>query len=339
MSLSSLFPLALVALLSSSAAAQSLNVAVLGADEASAIADVEFTLQSDSRIATTTSIDVINTTPSIATLDAYDVVVVWNKPPFVFNDLDLLGSHLAAYHTNGGGVVECFGNGGVGQSLLGGWDGYHNVAVPNGGFPFLGTYTLGTVQNPTHPVMAGVTTFSTGSWGYYSTGGLSAQGVSVASYSTGGALIGEHFAEPNIMWLNFFPFSTNHSNYGWDTGTDGGLILSNAVAHCGPQGPPPPTLDITGSCGSMGTATLTNMTPNSLVYLGWSTTQAAWTVPNGPCAGLVLDVVNPNRIIIGNADASGTYTFSAGIPLSACGNVFVIGVDVASCTATNTWAM
>lgn len=339
MSLSPFFPLAMVALLSSSAAAQSLNVAVLGADEAGAIADVEFILQSDARIATTTSLDVINTTPSVATLDGYDVVVVWNKPPFVFNDENLLGSNLAAFNSNGGGVVECFGNGGVGQSLLGGWDGYYNVAVSNGGFPFLGTYSLGTVQNPTHPAMAGVMTFSTGPWGYYSTGGLSAQGVSVASYSTGGALIGEHFAEPNIMWLNYFPFSTNHSNYGWDSGTDGGLILANAVAHCGPQGPPPPTLSIAGSCGSTGTVTMTNMTPSGLVFLGWSTTQAAWTVPNGPCAGLILDVVNPNRIIIGPADAAGNFTFSSGIPLSACGNVFVIGVDVASCTSTNTVAL
>ncbi len=38
-------------------------------------------------------------------------------------------------------------------------------------------------------------------------------------------------------------------------------------------------------------------------------------------------------------NSSGTFTFSAGIPPAACGNVFVIGVDVASCTATNTWAM
>jgi len=174
MRLSSLIPLALVALLSTVASAQTLDVAVLGADEAAAIQDVENTLLADPRIATVTSLDVINSTPSIATLDGYDVVVVWNKPAVVYQDINLLGSHLAAYNSNGGGVVECFGNGGVGQSLLGGWDGYYNVAEPNGGFPFLGTYTMGTVQNPTHPVMAGVSTFSTGSWGYFSTGGLSA---------------------------------------------------------------------------------------------------------------------------------------------------------------------
>jgi len=61
----------------------------------------------------------------------------------------------------------------------------------------------------------------------------------------------------------------------------------------------------------------------------------AFTKPSNPCGGLVLGITNPTLGAMLGTDGAGAATLSFNAPAGACGKT-VQGVDVASCTATNT---
>src|SRR5262245_55136464 len=129
-------------------------------------------------------IDARNSTPSLTQLDAYSSVLVYSN--FGFQDANTLGDNLAAYVNQGHGVVlALFADVSAPNNLGGTWlsGGYDPIqpAFAASGTPF----TLGTVSQPNHPIMAGVTSFDGGLGSFRSTGSVSADSTVIASWSDG----------------------------------------------------------------------------------------------------------------------------------------------------------
>src|SRR5690606_13064181 len=105
-------------------------------------------------------LDVISDTPTVETLLNYDAVLTYTNGSY--SDPFTLGDNLAEYVDFGGGVVVAvFANASptFGRSLEGRWaSGEYDVIVPRFGFDF-SPGELGTVFEPGHPLMAGVTSF------------------------------------------------------------------------------------------------------------------------------------------------------------------------------------
>ena len=328
--------LPIVVLLAAPLQAQGLDIAVIGAADAATLADVAATLMADARISATTTYDARTTTPSLATLQGHDGAIVFLTYPNTYIDANLLGDNLGVYAAGGGGVVEAMRSG-LGTSTLGGsWAVNYQISVPFSFVTFLGTYTLGTVLQPTHPIMAGVTTVSTGSSGWHSVL-MSPSATRIAEWSTGNPMVLEHGTAANVVYLNALPFSTAISQEGLDmVGTDADVLLANCLAHVSPAAPPSgPTLAMATNCGGQSTATLSNMTPGGTVFVGWSFTQGAGVVPGGSCAGTPISLVNGNLAAILSADGNGGATLQANTPAGACGTVHVLALDVVTCTESN----
>jgi hypothetical protein len=98
------------------------------------------------------------TTPTLAQLQLYDIVVPFSNNPFA--DADILGNNLADYVDGGGIVVQLgFSHDGPGEpnGINGRWvSGDYNPYSYSTNFVFNTPFTLGTF-NAGHPLMAGVT--------------------------------------------------------------------------------------------------------------------------------------------------------------------------------------
>ena len=339
-------PLALVTVLALApiARAQGIDVAVLGADSSNAIADVQATLLADPRVATADDIDVLFSTPTLATLLAYDTVIIWRRQPSAFFDTTGLGDVLADFVLNGGGVVECFGSGHASSALLGNWSGTYNCSNPNAFLPFTGTYTMGTVQNPAHPIMAGVSAFTTSASAYYNASAPMPWTTTIASYTTGIFLVAENTNTAKVVFLNFFPVSETVGPPAYSLSGDGALMVQNAVAYVGPVVPTGPQLALQGSCGQTGSAVLmSGATPGGAVALAYGFGSGAAVVAGGPaCVGTVTGLDQIILALRGFADANGDYTFVGPgnrVPANACGLVSLQGADVTTCAVTNVLAL
>ena len=123
--------------------------------------------------------------PTLAQLQAYDAVLVYGD----YGIAPGIGSVLANYVDGGGGVVvmvfalcatpidAAFNNP------------TYNVITP-GGYVSSGGVTLGTVLLPTHPIMAGVTSFNGGSNAFRTTSQtLNGNSYVVADWSDGNILV------------------------------------------------------------------------------------------------------------------------------------------------------
>src|SRR5205807_9091045 len=95
--------------------------------------------------------------------------------------------------------------------------------------------TLGTVYEPTSPLLNGVTTFDGGTSSYHiNTGTLNTHGVRVADWSNGQPLIARRtINKVQRADLNFFPPSSDVSPDFWRSSTDGVKIMANALEYVG----------------------------------------------------------------------------------------------------------
>ena len=103
-------------------------------------------------------------------------------------------------------------------------------------------------------------------------------------------------------------------------------------------GPVGPSLASSGSPGGSMTFDLSGLTPNSAAAIVYGPA-GSYTVPGGGCAGLVVDLLPVNfpplsSLIIVNSDANGNAQLVSNVPGGGAG-LSVQGVDVSSCTATN----
>ncbi|MCP4711813.1 MAG: DUF1565 domain-containing protein [Planctomycetes bacterium] len=167
-------------------------------------------------------------TPSLATLEYYDSVLVYSNSPS-FDDDILLGDRLADYVDGGGGVVVMtFTNASI--SLAGRW-------ATNAYDPILpdlqssgSSLTLGTIHSPLHPALKDVASFDGGSSSYHGTGGVNAEGTLIAEWSNGKPLIAEmQKFVGRVLSVNFFPPSSDARSDFWDATTDGDILMANAL--------------------------------------------------------------------------------------------------------------
>ena len=99
-------------------------------------------------------------------------------------------------------------------------------------------------------------------------------------------------------------------------------------------GTPGPALAVSGTCPGLLTADASGLTPNGpVVFVRGGV--GSFNVPFGPCAGTVLAVSNPVQLGFLQANASGNASISGNAPAAACGNVILVAIDGATCTATN----
>lgn len=167
-------------------------------------------------------------TPTLAELQSYDAV-------FVFTDANAqdpttFGNNLAAYIDGGGAVVDATFTPNV--EILGGFTAYELYSMSgqsNGA-----NLGIGTINDPGHPTLNGVTSFDGGTASFHNIAGTVAAGATIiAEYTTGAPLIivQENVGPANTRrtFLNFYPPSIDARDDFWDTASDGALIMANAL--------------------------------------------------------------------------------------------------------------
>ena len=215
----------------------SLSVALLGAESPTdRFTDVTNNIITDSRIASVTAVDVRLVTPTLAELNAFDAVLVWSN--FDFQNSALLGNNLAGYCDGGGGVVlSMFAlRAGSAARIVGGRffsDNYYCIQ-PLIGTGAVGAATLGNVFVPDHPLMSGVATFDGGSVASRTTNPPNPLATRIADWSDGNVFAASRYdLGGRRVDLAFYPVSDaafGGSGNWWDPSTDGGTLMSNALA-------------------------------------------------------------------------------------------------------------
>ncbi len=151
--------------LAGSAFAQAPNVAIVAAASGSLsdcrYTDVQSYLLATGSFSNVSVIDCVTQTPTVADLAPFDAIVTWTNVDYA--DKELLGDVLADYADTGAGVVVAvFANTTTGANrFLGGrWvTGGCEIILPAQGNSS-NAASLGTILDPTHPTVQGVTTLS-----------------------------------------------------------------------------------------------------------------------------------------------------------------------------------
>ncbi len=228
--------------LAPSAEAGTPNVAIVAGDSAANTGDAQAKLAGTGLFGQVDVILTISQTPTLAQLQAYSAVMVWSNSSF--QDATLLGDVLADYVDGGGGVVVtvfCNSTTTLARTLQGRWvTGNYPVIVHQGGTTSGtgggGPQSLGTVHQPAHPVMAGVTTFHGGNFSYRpTTTSMTAGSSVVAEWTDGKILVAQHGTYANRVDLGMFPPSSTLSASNWTVTTDGARLMANALLHTGSQ--------------------------------------------------------------------------------------------------------
>ena len=205
-------------------------VALVYADNADFALSVQNTLVATGEFSTVDLINAEFSTPTAAQLAPYKAVLVYSNAyhSYYFSNPLALGDTLADYFDADGRVVlAAFGN--CNGSALGGRfvsDGYQLVGLGDADF-FLPVDSLGAINEPGSPLVAGVTTLSAP----YAMRCFSSPmngGWTVASWDSGLPLIVRGTIQGrNRVDLNFYPTSSSTFSEYW-TG-DGANILKNAL--------------------------------------------------------------------------------------------------------------
>lgn len=229
----SLASFAVLLLALSSTAYAAINVAVLGSPNTAAWnTEVQNKLIGTGQFSTVDAFLINIVTPTLAQLNTYDAVLVYSNG-LGYADSNTLGNNLADYVDGGGGVVAAV---------------FANASIPFGGRWASDNYwalqpasqiqgiqlTLGTINDPSHPAMAGVNSFDGGTSSYRSTGSVHASATVIAEWSNSAPLVIERTISgtPRID-LNFFPPSTDSRSDFWVASTDGEILLANSLSYVG----------------------------------------------------------------------------------------------------------
>jgi subtilisin family serine protease len=206
-----------------------LEVAILGANSSTKNKDVANGIASTKRFAGVTVIDVRSVTPTVNELKAFDSVIVYNNYRYFENEE--LGDNLADYADNGGGVVcmifETSTRMGTNRPLGGRWLDEKYGLFSHTSKDTRNWNSLGAILQPSHALVDNFNTFE----GYYR---LNKKGVLpgsalAATWKDGLPLIAYRNDLASVVGLNFYPVSKRASSNGWDTGTDGWILMANAL--------------------------------------------------------------------------------------------------------------
>ncbi|MDX2176632.1 MAG: hypothetical protein SF028_09175 [Candidatus Sumerlaeia bacterium] len=182
--------------------------------------------------------------PSPTLLGSYDAVLVFSDS--TWSSRSDLGDAMADYFDAGGGVVtavfeigDCCGN----ATMTGGWASGGSVrgyqAFVRGGGQVNSSASLGTIHVPGHPILDGVAAFAASN-AFRTTLGLNAEATSIAEWNDGNPLVA--LIEPNgdgrlVVDLNMYPPSSDVDSRFWDSSTDGGRLMANALLFAANQSP------------------------------------------------------------------------------------------------------
>ncbi|MEZ6235889.1 MAG: GC-type dockerin domain-anchored protein [Phycisphaerales bacterium] len=221
------------------------SVAIVAADSAANLADVQAKLAGTGLFTTVDVISVVSLTPTLADLQQYDSVITWtNQTPL--SNVDL-GDVFADYIDAGGGVVvTVFANSTTTATrIIRGrfdTDNYHIIVPAGGNTSTGGAQGLGTIVIAGHPILDGVNTFMTGTSGFRPNSTLlTTHGELVAQWTDGRILVATSTQYPGRADLGMFPPSQDiNANY-WQTSTDGARLMANALLYV--AGGPAPTCE------------------------------------------------------------------------------------------------
>ncbi len=217
------------------------KVLVMAAESDSWTADVQTKLQNTGQFAQVDRMVVPyagGSIPTLSQLQAYDAVLVFGDYGMESGE----GSVLASYVDGGGAVVLatfCLSYTQIDAAFN---NSTYQVIVPGGGTT--GEVTLGTVAQPNHPIMKGISSMDGGSSNYRGTSTtLAGNAYAIAYWSDGTILVAarENVGLKNVRRadVNLFPVSSDMRSDFWHTNTDGAKLLANALTWVANTVPPP----------------------------------------------------------------------------------------------------
>ena len=209
------------------------NILVIAADNTSArYKDVQSKLISTGLFSSVSVFDANATTPTLDTLIKYGAVLVYSVNGYA--NSATMGNVLASYISAGGGVVSATYNFGQYTPIGGAFANNYEVFTP--GANVSGSATLGAILLASHSTVSGISNFTGGSSSpreKIST--LTSGAYTVADWSDGLPLIGvkDNVGPSNAkrVDLNFFPPSSDVYSSGWNSSTQGALLMSNALLY------------------------------------------------------------------------------------------------------------
>ncbi len=234
------------------------SVLIAGSADPSYLNDVQAKIAGTGLISGSVDIlDVSSSTPTLAQLQAYDAVLSFSD--YGFADTTTFGNVLADYVDAGGGVVQAtfsFYNG-YDLDIGGRWKAQNYNVWQLGQQNNPGNLTLGTIYDPSNPILAGVTSFNGGSASFYNTvGSFNPGAVAVADWSNGAPLIAVNTSTfaGKIAGLNFYPPSSDARPDFWLSSTDGARLMANSLNFVTKQVPEPNSLLGLFAIGTLGAA-------------------------------------------------------------------------------------
>jgi hypothetical protein len=218
---------------------QGIDVAICGAPSIPAWNnDVQAKLLATGQFNTVDIINVTYITPTLAQLQAYDAVLVYSDA--IYADTNALGNVMADYVDSGGGVVCMMFEIGMGGGqpnpfcqMQGRWDAQGYYVIPRTQQFGPPQATLGTVYDPTHPIMQGVSSFDGGTFSArpIPTTPIPPGVTRIADWSDGSLLVvTKLIGSVRRADLGFFPPSSDARTDFWVSSTDGALLMANALA-------------------------------------------------------------------------------------------------------------
>ncbi len=143
---------------------------------------------------------------NLQTLSQYDAVVVWSNQGLSDPQSVVAGDALAAYVDQGGCVIEAvFSQYSTSFDIQGRWRTENYSCIAPTASNIYSSGSLGTVNQPGHPIMAGVQTVTVNS---YRTGDttLLPGANTVASYTDGQILVAAREDKPGrVVWVGWYP--------------------------------------------------------------------------------------------------------------------------------------
>lgn len=211
------------------------RVLIAGSLSGSELEDVRMRVAATGRFRNTIdtySIGIFSALPSDLST-GYDSIMIGNN-----NSIDsvILGDQFADFVDAGGGVVTVTGaHAGATFGLAGRWinGGYSPYPAGNGSVYRSANPTFGVIHRPGHPLLTGVDSFNGGVLAAHDAATLAPGADPIVDFNTGYPLAAERKRGPiQSVGLNFFmDSSATAPGIGWETGTDGALLLANALTY------------------------------------------------------------------------------------------------------------
>jgi len=224
-----------------------INVAICGApSDPSWNNDVQAKLLATGQFNSVDIITVNTITPTLAQLQAYNSVLVYSDA--IYADANALGNVMADYVDAGGGVVCAMFEIGYGSGpnphptaqMKGRWDRQGYYVIPRTAQHGPPQATLGTVYDPTHPIMQGVSTFDGGTTSARPTPAtiIPPGATRIADWSDQSPLVvTKTIAGVPRADLGLYPPSSDSRSDFWVSSTDGALLMANALSWVAGSGP------------------------------------------------------------------------------------------------------